>query len=197
MFALILAHLRNANLDRWQTPAATVFFPLFEDDMTTTHTIQMLTRYNAWANKAIFEAIAVLPGGEATKERPTLFKNMVNTLNHLHVVDLIWQAHIEGRDHGIQALNTVLYTDLVDLRLAQEAIDAWFIAWGDTLSEAAADEMVRFTLIGGKPGEMRRSEVVQHVVNHTSYHRGFVADIFYQIPARPPLTDLPLFLTAR
>ena len=165
--------------------------------MTTTHTIQMLTRYNAWANKAIFEAIAVLPGGEATKERPTLFKNMVNTLNHLHVVDLIWQAHIEGRDHGIQSLNTVLYTDLADLRLAQEAIDAWFIAWGDTLSEAAADEMVRFTLIGGKPGEMRQSEVVQHVVNHTSYHRGFVADMFYQIPARPPLTDLPVFLTAR
>jgi uncharacterized damage-inducible protein DinB len=165
--------------------------------MTTTHTIQMLTRYNAWANKVIFEAIAVLPGGEATKERPTLFKNMVNTLNHLHVVDLIWQAHIEGRDHGIQALNTVLYTDLADLRLAQEAIDAWFIAWGDTLSEAAADETVRFTLIGGKPGEMRRSEVVQHVVNHTSYHRGFVADMFYQIPARPPLTDLPVFLTAR
>jgi hypothetical protein len=104
-------------------------FPLFEDTMTTTHTIQMLTRYNAWANKAIFEAIAALPGGEATKERPTLFKNMVNTLNHLHVVDLIWQAHIEGRDHGIQALNTVLYTDLTELWRAQQAIDAWYIAW--------------------------------------------------------------------
>ena len=117
--------------------------------MTTTHTIQMLTRYNAWANMAIFEAIAALPGGEATKERPTLFKNMVNTLNHLHVVDLIWQAHIEGRDHGIPALNTVLYTDLTELWHAQQAIDAWYIAWGDTLSDAAADETVRFTLIGG------------------------------------------------
>jgi len=165
--------------------------------MTTTDTIQMLTRYNAWANKAIFEAIAALPSGEVTKERPTLFKNIINTLNHLHVVDVIWQAHIERRDHGLPALNTVLYTDLADLRLAQEAIDAWYIAWGDTLSEAAADEMVRFTLIGGKPGKMRQSEVVQHVVNHTSYHRGFVADMFYQIPARPPLTDLPVFLTAR
>ncbi len=165
--------------------------------MTTTHTIQMLTRYNAWANKAIFEAVAALPAGEATKERPTLFKTMVNTLNHLHVVDLIWQAHIEGRDHGIPALNTVLYSDLTELWLAQQVIDAWFIAWGDTLSEADADEIVRFTLIGGKQGEMRRSEIVLHVVNHTSYHRGFVADLFYQVPARPPLTDLPVFLTAR
>jgi uncharacterized damage-inducible protein DinB len=53
---------------------------------------------------------------------------MINTLNHLHVVDLIWQAHIEGRDHGIQALNTVLYTDLTEVWRAQQAIDAWFIA---------------------------------------------------------------------
>ena len=165
--------------------------------MATTHSIQMLTRYNAWANKTIFEAVAALPGGEATKERPTLFKTMVNTLNHLHVVDLIWQAHIEGRDHGIPALNTVMYSDLTELWLAQQVIDAWFIAWGDTLSEADADEVVGFTLIGGKQGEMRRSEIILHVVNHTSYHRGFVADLFYQIPARPPLTDLPVFLTAR
>jgi uncharacterized damage-inducible protein DinB len=165
--------------------------------MTTTHTIQMLTRYNAWANKAIFEAVAALPGDEATKKRPTLLKNMVNTLNHLHVVDLIWQAHIEGRDHLIPALNTVLYPDLTELWLAQQAIDAWYISWGDMLSETDADEPVRFTLIGGKQGELRRSDIVLHVVNHTSYHRGFVADLFYQVPARPPLTDLPVFLTAR
>jgi len=31
-------------------------------------------------------------------------------------------------------------------------------------------------------------------VNHTSYHRGFIADLFYQIPVRPPVTDLPVFL---
>lgn len=164
--------------------------------MTAVETIQMLTRYNAWANKVIFEAVAALPTGEADKERPTIFKNMTNTLNHLHVVDLIWQAHIEQRPHGISALNTVLYTELNELSRAQQAVDAWFIAWGDTLSEAEADQKALFALIGGRPGEMRRSEIVLHVVNHTSYHRGFVADMFCQVPARPPLTDLPVFLTA-
>ena len=165
--------------------------------MTTTSTIQMLTRYNAWANRIIFDAVAALPVGETIKDRSTLFKNIVNTLNHLHVVDMIWQAHIEKRDHGIAALNTILYTDLAELWSAQQAIDDWYITWGDALSEADTNETLRFTLIGGKQGEMRRSEVVLHVVNHTSYHRGFVADMFYQIPARPPLTDLPVFLTAR
>jgi uncharacterized damage-inducible protein DinB len=162
--------------------------------MITTQTTRMLSRYNAWANKAIFDAVAALPSGEATKERPTLFKNMVNTLNHLYVVDLIWQAHLEQREHAIPALNSVPHGDLDDLWTAQQAVDGWYVAWSDMLSETAADEIVRFTLIGGNKGEMRRGDIMLHVVNHTSYHRGFVADLFYQVPARPPLTDLPVFL---
>ena len=41
-----------------------------------------------------------------------------------------------------------------------------------------------------------RGEILLHVVNHTSYHRGFVADLFYQVPGgvRPPTTDLPVYL---
>ena len=74
-----------------------------------TRTTRMLARYNAWANKTLFDAVAALPPGEAIKERASLFANMVHTLNHLYVVDLIWQAHLQGRDHGIPALNTVLH----------------------------------------------------------------------------------------
>jgi uncharacterized damage-inducible protein DinB len=76
----------------------------------------------------------------------------------------------------------------------QQDVDDWYVGWSDALSEAQAEEIVRFKLISGTRGEMRRGEVMLHVVNHTSYHRGFVADMFYQMPARPPLTDLPVFL---
>jgi uncharacterized damage-inducible protein DinB len=160
-------------------------------------TLQMLTRYNAWANTTIFDAVKALPDGEASKERPTLFKTMINTLNHLYVVDLIWQAHIEQRSHDIPALNTVLYADLAELWRAQQTIDGWYMDLSDTLSEVDADRMVHFTLIGGRTGQMRLSEIIFHVVNHTSYHRGFVADLFFQVPARPPVTDLPVYLTTR
>jgi len=162
--------------------------------MRDTHTVRMLMRYNAWANRTIFDAVAELPAGEATRERPTLFKNMVNTLNHLYVVDLVWRAHLEGRRHDIPALNTVLHPDLPDLDRAQRAIDAWYIAWSDALTEKTIAETVSFTLIGGNTGAMTRGEIALHVVNHTSYHRGFVADLFFQVPARPPLTDLPIFI---
>ena len=162
--------------------------------MITPPTARMLTRYNAWANKQIFDAVAALPEGEALKQRPTLFKNMVNTLNHLYTVDLIWQGHLEKRPHGIPALNTVMHPELHKLWDAQQAIDAWYVEYGDSLSEAALGEEVSFTLIGGNAGTMTRGEILLHVVNHTSYHRGFVADLFFQVPVRPPTTDLPVFL---
>lgn len=162
--------------------------------MSDLRTVRMLARYNAWANKVIFDAVVALPPGEADKERPTLFKNMVNTLNHLYVVDLIWQAHLQGRAHGIPALNTVLHPDLSSLWQVQQDIDDWYIAWADELTPTDADDLVHFRLIGGNRGEMRRGDIMLHVVNHTSYHRGFVADLFCQIPLRPPVTDLPVFL---
>jgi uncharacterized damage-inducible protein DinB len=160
----------------------------------TPQTVRMLTRYNAWANRLIFDAVAALPPGEATKERPTLFGNMVNTLNHLYTVDVIWQAHLEGRSHGIPALKTVLHPELADLRRAQAAMDDWYIAYGDRLDEAAMKEAVRFTLIGGNAGAMSRGDILLHVVNHTSYHRGWVAEMFFAVPRHPPTTDLPVFL---
>ena len=165
--------------------------------MVPSSTARMLTRYNAWANKLTFDAVAALPAGEAEKERTSLFRNMVHSLNHNYVIDRIWQAHLEGREHGYAARNTPDYPPLAELWRVQQEIDAWYIAWSDKLSDAALDEQVRFTLIGGNQGVMTRGEILLHVVNHTSYHRGFVADLFYQVPARPPTTDLPVYLRER
>ncbi len=162
--------------------------------MTDTRTARMLTRYNAWANKVMFDAVGALPDGEAVKERKSLFRNMVHTLNHNYVIDLIWQAHLEGREHGFEARNTKEHPPLADLWRAQQAVDGWYMDWSDALTDDALKEEVRFTLIGGTPGVMTRGEILLHVVNHTTYHRGFVGDMFFQVPARAPTTDLPVFL---
>jgi len=164
--------------------------------MITPQAARMLTRYNHWANELIFEAVAALPTGEPTKQRPSLFKNMVHTLNHNYVIDLIWQAHLEGRDHGFTARNTPGHPPLEELRKQQRVIDTWYVAWSDRMTEAALAEKLRFTLIGGNEGAMTRAEILLHIVNHTSYHRGFVGDLFYQVPGehRPPTTDLPVYL---
>ena len=153
-----------------------------------------LARYNAWANKLIFEAVAALPAGEATKQRQTLFKNMVHTLNHNYVIDRIFQAHLEGRPHGYGARNTPDHPPLDELWRAQQELDAWYIAWSDRVPPPELDEAVSFTFVGGGEGRMTRLQILMHLVNHTTYHRGFVADLFYQVPARPPTTDLTVYL---
>ena len=162
--------------------------------MTNLHQVQTLARYRMWADQLTFDAVAALPPGEATKQRPTLFKTMIGTLNHNYVIDLIWQAHLEGRDHGFKARSVVLHEDLGDLWTAQKTINQWYIDWSKAQSEESLAEVVRFAFIGGERGAMTRGDILLHVVNHATYHRGWVAEMFFQVPARNPATDLPVFL---
>ena len=156
--------------------------------------VRMLARYNAWANELFFKAVAALPEGEAVKPRRSVFRNMVHTLNHSYVIDRIFQAHLTGRTHGYAARNTAEHPPLDELWRAQREMDRWYIDWADTTSEPALEEKVRFSFVGGGEGVMSRREILQHLVNHTTYHRGFVAQMIYEVPAKPPTTDLTVYL---
>src|SRR5262245_60366083 len=128
--------------------------------------VQMLARYNRWANQRLFDAVAALPAGEADKQRPSLFKTLIGTLNHNLVVALIWQAHIERREHGFKARNLVLHPELEALRRAQDEIDQWYIAMAEKQAPSALDEPLDFKFISGKAGRMTRAEMLLHVVTH-------------------------------
>jgi len=162
--------------------------------MMTPRTARMLTRYNAWANKLIFDAVAALPEGEATRPRVSLFRNMVHMLNHNYVIDRMFQAHLEGRPHGYTARNTPEHPPLGELWRAQQDIDAWYIAWSDALTPAAIDERITFGYVGGGEGTMSRGEILLHIVNHTTYHRGFVGEMIYGLKIPAPTTDLTVYL---
>ncbi|MFL6564956.1 MAG: DinB family protein [Burkholderiales bacterium] len=153
-----------------------------------------LTRYNAWANELIFAAVAALPEGEAVKPRRSVFRNMVHTLNHNYVIDRIFQAHLEGRGHDYTARNTPDHPPLTELWRAQQELDRWYVAAYDGMDDTRLNQTVSFTFVGGGEGAMTRGEILQHLVNHTSYHRGFVGQMIYDVPARPPTTDLTVFL---
>jgi len=162
--------------------------------MSALRNIRMLTRFTTWANDRLFEALAKLPDGEPTAKRATGFGNMLHTLNHAYVVDLIWQAHLQGKPHGFQARNIENHPPLAELRQAQRELDEWYVTYADNLSRDRHDEVVEFAFVGGGPGSMSRGDILLHVVNHKTFHRGYVADMMFQVPARPPTMDLPVFL---
>lgn len=89
--------------------------------------LKMLTCYKAWANEITFSTVAALPDGETTKERPTRFKNMVHTLNHVYVIDCVFRAHLEGKPHHYTARNTPTHPPLQELWEAVRAVDQWDI----------------------------------------------------------------------
>jgi uncharacterized damage-inducible protein DinB len=162
--------------------------------MSLQRTLRVMTRYSAWANQLIFEAVSALPLEEVTCPRTGAFKNILRTLSHNYIVDQIFRAHLQGRPHGFTARTTAEPPPLSDLWTAQRTIDDWYVSYSDAANERELEEVIHFDFVGGGDGAMTRGEMVLHVVNHTTYHRDFVTTCFYQIPTRPPTTDLPVFL---
>jgi len=166
--------------------------------MTLTQTITRMMRFKRWANKITYSTVIGLPDGEALKKRQTRFGNMVHTLNHVYVVDDVFRAHLLGCDHDYTARNTDVPPLLGELWSKQQIMDDWWVNFSEGLSEYDLAEVVEFAFIGSKPtdkkGMMSRGDMFIHIVNHGSYHRGFVGDMLNQVGVTPPATDLPVFL---
>ncbi len=162
--------------------------------MSAARNVRMLTRYKAWANELIYTMVGELPGEETLLPRKTRFGNMVHTLNHVYVIDSVFQAHLQGKPHGYTARNTPTHPPLAELHSAVKVLDKWYVDLAEGLTDTDLERKIAFQFIGGGEGQMTCGEMILHVVNHGTYHRGFVGDMIYQAGATPPATDLPVFL---
>ncbi len=165
--------------------------------MTIGKKIITLTCYKSWANDLTFSAVSDLPEGEAIKPRMTRFGNMVHTLNHVYVIDDIFKAHLSAVPHSYQSRNTEAHPPLDVLWEKQKAMDLWYEEYASSLNESDWSEIVRFEFVGGGEGAMSRADILLHVVNHGTYHRGFVGDMMYQASATLPGNDFPIYLRER
>ncbi len=159
--------------------------------------IQTLVRYKAWADQLFLEAVAQLSEADLVAPRPIFFGSMIRTLHHSYAMDRVWQAHLLGEPHGYTTRNPENHPPFDVLRAMQREMDDWYVSYADTLDAKSLAEIVNFTFIGGGNGAMSRNDILLHVVNHTTYHRGHVADMLYHHSLFPPATDLPVFLQER
>jgi len=157
-------------------------------------TISMLARYNGWADEVLFNAVAALPEGAAYQTGRSLFDSMLGTLNHNYQVDLIWRAHLLGESHGFSSRRDLLHPTLEALAQAQREVNRWYIEWAGRQDAASLIERVRFRFVSGEDGEVNRGAMFLHVVNHKTYHRGWVSQMFFDFGVKPPQTDLSVFL---
>lgn len=156
--------------------------------------LERLARYTAWANQRLYACIAALPSPQITAATPIFAGTILRTLNHVRVIDIVWRSHLLGIPHGFTTRNPETTPAFDALQREQAALDTWFIDYAAGLSPAQRDEAVHFAFIGGGAGAMTRGEIVAHVANHTTYHRGHITAMLYTLGVRPPVTDLPVFM---
>lgn len=158
------------------------------------HSLCMLTRYKAWADARLLSTIGTLSAEQLSAPQPIVFGSLIRTLNHVCAMDRVWRCHLLGEAHGLHSRNPEFCPPLGALMREQHALNAWFVDYSDALSAPAWDAQVDFEFIGGGTGRLSRAEILLHVVNHASYHRGHMADMLYRMQVSPPTTDLPVFL---
>lgn len=153
-----------------------------------------MARYNAWANHRLFDACAALPEADYLAERPAFFGSLHGTLSHLLVVDRLWFARIVGAAPPHRSLDELPYGDFLGLRVAREAEDAQIVEYIDGWAEADFDRPVTYTTVAGERHTDRLSDLLSHVFNHATHHRGQAHDQLSQTEAAPPPLDLIYYL---
>ncbi len=157
-----------------------------------------MARFNAWANRRIYDAVGGLPEDEYRKARPAAYFGSIHgTLNHLLATDRLWFGRVEGVDRGVTALDQILCDGFASLRTAREAEDERIIALVDGLDEVAlAGELSYRSMLGGTLALPLRVALAA-VFNHQTHHRGQVHALIKEAGAEPPALDIPVYWSER
>lgn len=150
--------------------------------MSTASLLLKLFRHKAWADDELLAQVARLDGASQAAERHAAIRLM----NHIHVVDRIFAAHLAGVAHDYTATNTPETPTLEALAAAITETDRWYLAHIGALDHAALTQVLHFRFTDGSAGGMSREEMLAHVATHGGYHRGAVGRVLSQAGITPP-----------
>jgi uncharacterized damage-inducible protein DinB len=151
-------------------------------------------RYNAWANRRLYEACAALSAPDYRAERPSFFGSIHATLNHILVGDRVWMGRLEGVPSGIERLDQILCDEFADLKAARESEDARILGFVSGLAEETIAGTLRYRNMAGEAQETPLAWTLAHFFNHQTHHRGQVHGMLSGTPVAPPPLDLIYFL---
>jgi len=158
--------------------------------------ISGLYDYNVWANDRIVTAIRELSGEQYTRMIPSSFPSIRATLGHIAGAEWIWLQRWNGTSPGAapswaaDATVDLLAGELASVALRRRALLA-------SLDETALQKSLSYRNLKGDAFTDRLVNVLLHVVNHSTYHRGQLTTMLRQAGAIPPATDLIVFSRER
>ena len=158
------------------------------------HHLLKLMRYSAWANALLCRSLSTLDEDLLARPRPGRPAGVLGVLGHIYVVAQIWKGHLTDQAHGFTSRNLETTPPLADLRDKQSTLDRWYIEFAADLSPSRSCVPIDFRFVDGGAGRMTAEEMLLHVANHGTYHRGYIADMLYEAGLKPPTMDLPVFI---
>lgn len=156
--------------------------------------LKQFIRYKSWADELFLGAVSSLTEDQLIAPQPIVFGSLIRTLNHSFLMDFVWKSNLLNVPHGLVDRNPECYPTLEELKNQQIEINQWYVDYVDSLKSDQLNQLIRFQFIGGGESELKRSEIITHVVNHATYHRGHAAFMLYDFGISPPTTDLPVYI---
>lgn len=159
--------------------------------MTRLDEINELYRFNTWAQKRMFVTTAALTVDELTRDMKNSFPSVRDTLIHSVSGDWVWLTRWQGT-------SPTEFPNADDLKTHEHIVARWRAidtdrrAYLASLDEDSLDRVVAYTSFAGLSFAFPFWQMLRHVVNHATYHRGQVTTMVRQLGHTVQPTDMIL-----
>jgi uncharacterized damage-inducible protein DinB len=151
--------------------------------------------YTGWASGKLLAAVQALDEEQRHRDLGVSHKSLQGTLEHVFFADRIWcaravDASVVGESFGEFKPGHTLETEwpLVQRRWAE---------WAEAATDDELLRVVEYKDLRGNPYRTPMWQVVLHVVNHATLHRGQLMGMLRQLGVKPPETDLIFYYRER
>lgn len=155
--------------------------------------LRTLYAYNRWANDRFIAVLRDLDPKRMEAHVESSFPSLLATLGHVVGADWVWLRRWQG-DSPIEFPGWVAEPDLDDLLSRWARISDERERFLAGLDEERLGEPLAYRNLSGRPHRKRLLDLLLHVVNHSTYHRGQLTTMLRQVGATPPGSDYVYFL---
>ena len=146
--------------------------------------LRTMLDYHYWARDRLLDALEPLTAEQFTRDLGSSFKSIHETVAHIYAAEWAWYSRWQGQPPAA-LLPADQFPDVASIRQAWTAHEVKMRAYVDGLGEDGVLKELDYTLLSGHSGRNALWQMLQHVVNHASYHRGQVTTMLRQIGATP------------
>jgi uncharacterized damage-inducible protein DinB len=144
-----------------------------------------LIDFHYWARDRMLDAADLLSLEEFTRDVGGSFGSARNTVVHTYSAEYVWLKRWKGETPS-GMVTPEQFPDTASIRRTWADHERSLRAFFEPLDENAVQKVMRYKTLAGVESAAPLWQMLQHVVNHASYHRGQVTTLLRQLGAPPP-----------